>query len=131
MNTEIHHREEPLRANSAALQDALDSALVNLHRSMDAIRPALASLPLPVSPQVMAGMQSTENAWRAIEAEFAMLTGSQVGELLGSRATGRSSYASDKRKAGQLIGVRAATQWSTRASSSTRTPAGSGKPSPG
>ncbi|MCW2135148.1 hypothetical protein [Arthrobacter sp. VKM Ac-2550] len=106
MNTEIHHREDQLRADSAALQDVLDGALVNLHRSMEAIRPALASLPLPVSPEVVAGMQSTENAWRAIESEFGMLTGSQVGELLGSRASGRSSYASDKRKAGQLIGVR-------------------------
>ncbi|SDR07000.1 hypothetical protein SAMN04489742_3780 [Arthrobacter crystallopoietes] len=102
MNTEIHHREDQPGANSAAVQDSL----VNLHRSLDAIRPALASLPLPVSPEVMAGMQATENAWRAMEAEFGMLTGSQVGELLGSRASGRSSYPSGKRKAGKLIGVR-------------------------
>jgi hypothetical protein len=124
MNTEIRRRKgtggTPLAegtstagANSPlildagpALRETLDSALVNLHRSMEALRPALASLAQPINPEIVAGLQSTENAWRAIEAEFGMLTGNEVAELLGSKAQGRSSYAADKRKAGKLIGIR-------------------------
>jgi hypothetical protein len=50
--------------------------------------------------------KSTDNAWRSMEVEFGFLNGNHVAELLGSHARGRSSYAADKRRAGQLIGIK-------------------------
>ncbi|MFI5085006.1 MAG: hypothetical protein ACHP7K_03640 [Actinomycetales bacterium] len=86
--------------------EAYEAAVRNMHRSLAAVRPAVAALTVSVSPEMVLGVQSTENAWRDMEAEFGFLTGSQVAELLGSHARGRSSYAADKRKAGQLIGIK-------------------------
>lgn len=83
-----------------------EAAVRNMHRSLAALRPALAALTVPVSPEMAQGLQSTENAWRAMEAEFGFLNGNEVAQLLGSHARGRSSYATDKRKAGQLIGIK-------------------------
>lgn len=56
--------------------------------------------------EVVAGRQATEDAWSAMEAEFGLLTGAQVDELLGHQADGRSSYAAGEHGAGRLIGIR-------------------------
>lgn len=85
---------------------AYESAVRNLHRSLDALRPALATVPGKISPEAVQGLQATELAWRGIDSEFGLLTGSEVAKLLESRARGRNSYAADKRRAGQLIGIR-------------------------
>ncbi len=90
----------------SAAEAALEAAAVNMRRSIEALRPALASVPFPVSPSMVQGLQETENAWRSIEQQFGLLDGAEVGALLGSKARGRSSYAADKRKAGQLIGIK-------------------------
>lgn len=79
--------------------------LVNMHRSLDALRPALASVATPYSPELAQGLAATENAWRDMEAEFGLLTAQEVAERCGSRAKGRSSLAHDKRRAGQLFGI--------------------------
>lgn len=93
--------DEDLQA--VAAQYSLE--LVNMHRSIDALRPALASVATPYSPELAQGLAATENAWRDMEAEFGLLTAQQVAERCGSRAKGRSSLAHDKRRAGQLFGI--------------------------
>lgn len=79
--------------------------LVNMHRSLDALRPALASVATPYSPELAQGLAATENAWRDMEAEFGLLTAQEVALRCGSRTKGRSSFAYDKRRAGQLFGI--------------------------
>ncbi|NMR28101.1 hypothetical protein [Crystallibacter degradans] len=82
----------------------LVSAAVNMHRSMKALGAAAAAVETPVSPQVARSVQATENVWRAIEAEFGLLTSTQVSAAVGSSTPNRS-FASDQRKAGKLIAI--------------------------
>lgn len=81
------------------------AAAANMQRSLDTLRPALAALPIPVSAEMIQGVVATEDAWRAMEAEFGLLTGAEIAVLAGSKARVPNGYARDKRKAGKLIGV--------------------------
>lgn len=68
-------------------------------------------MPVPPMPRIqgrqpLRGVQGTENAWRAMDAEFGLLTGTEVADLMGSRARSRAGFASDRRKAGKLLGIR-------------------------
>lgn len=78
----------------------------NLRRSSSALAAVLQHVDggLEASPQMARGVQAAENAWREMEAEFGLFTGKEVADLMGSRSKNR--YATDKRRAGQLIGVR-------------------------
>lgn len=96
---------EVLVRRSQALAPALD-AVLNAQRSLDALRPALASLPAVVTPELAQGAMATENAWRAMEQEFGLLKAQDASRALGSRAKGRSTLAHDRRESGQLLGVR-------------------------
>lgn len=96
---------EVLVRRSQALAPALD-AVVNAQRSLDALRPALASLPSVVTPELAQGAMATENAWRSMEQEFGLLKAQDASRALGSRAKGRSTLAHDRRESGQLLGVR-------------------------
>lgn len=102
--------EEVVLPVSTALPERLsaeaEQAIANLHKSMAALGAAVSAVKVPVSPQMARVVQATENAWREIEAEFGMLTGAEVAELLGSRSSSPTGYATDKRRAGKLIGVR-------------------------
>lgn len=95
---------------STALPERLsaeaEQAVVNMHRSLAALGAAISAVKVPVSPQMARGVQATENAWREIEAEFGFLTGVEVAGILGSRSSNPTGYATDKRRAGKLIGVR-------------------------
>lgn len=96
---------EALARRSQTLAPALD-AVVNAQRSLDALRPALASLPTAVTPELAQGAMATENAWRSMEREFGLLRAQDASKTLGSRAKGRSTLAHDRRESGQLLGVR-------------------------
>lgn len=80
---------------------------VMMRRSAEALGPALAEPEVDTSPQLARSLQATENAWRAIEREFGLLTSREVSERLGSRSPNRS-YASDQHSRGRLIAVRRA-----------------------
>lgn len=68
------------------------------------LAPALEALPTRVSPQMARAAQATENAWRDIDAEFGMLTSTEVSGLLGYEPN--RTLASTMRKDGRLLGVR-------------------------
>lgn len=91
------------RAHAAA--PALE-AVVNAQRSLEALRPALASLPAAATPELAQGAVATENAWRRMDQEFGLLSAQEASRTLGSRAKGRSTLAHDRRESGQLLGVR-------------------------
>ncbi|WP_026819157.1 hypothetical protein [Arthrobacter castelli] len=90
----------------AARNDTLEAGLRTMHASLAALGPAIASVQVPVPPQMARGVQARENGWRRIEHEFRLLTAPQVADLLGSQSSNRNAYAADRRKKGQLLGVR-------------------------
>jgi hypothetical protein len=51
-------------------------------------------------------VQATENAWREIDLEFGLLTGAEIARVLGSRAKSGTGFATDRRHARQLLGIR-------------------------
>ncbi|MEV4900110.1 hypothetical protein AB0K08_02070 [Citricoccus sp. NPDC055426] len=63
----------------------------------------LATLPTQVTREAADRGQATENAWRDIDREFGLPSSAEVAHAVGK--SGRS-YASDRRKAGQLLAVR-------------------------
>lgn len=65
---------------------------------------AVGSLPTVVDPATARAVQATENVWRQLDAEFGLLSSSEVGQLLGAKRANRT-YAADLRKRGELLGV--------------------------
>jgi hypothetical protein len=94
--------EPALRAPEEAPN--LAEALENVQRSIRALGPAMASNPAPASPQLARSLQAAENVWRRIDSEFGMFSSVEVGAMLGARKPNRNA-ASEKRSAGQLIGI--------------------------
>ncbi|WP_434615995.1 hypothetical protein [Arthrobacter sp. A5] len=76
----------------------------NMARSVEALGPALAAVDVAVSPQLAAVMQETENTWREMEAEFGLLTSTEVSAAVGSKSPNRS-WASEQRSAGRLLAI--------------------------
>lgn len=97
-------------SNDAAVQDVLRNAVVtqvvhDLQESSHALGAAMASTSIPVSPQMARSLQSAENIWRRVEAEFGMLTSVEVAEILGSRKPGRTQAAA-LRADGKIAGIK-------------------------
>lgn len=90
---------------SASTAEGLAAALLNIHRSMTSLGPAMASVPTPTSAAVAGAIQSTENLWRSIAEEWGLLSSSEVARLLGAKTSNRG-YASDLRRAGRILGVK-------------------------
>lgn len=90
----------------ATRNDALVAGLRTMHASLAVLGPAITSVQAPVPPQMARGVQARENGWRRIEHEFGLLTAPEVADLLGSQSSNRNAYAADRRKKGQLLGVR-------------------------
>jgi len=55
-----------------------------------------------IDPAIARAVRATENAWRAVESEFGLLSSSEVDTLLGAR-NGNRAYAADLRKRGELL----------------------------
>ncbi|MDG3017212.1 hypothetical protein [Speluncibacter jeojiensis] len=91
---------------SVAFEDALAASVATTLRSARALGVALESVDLPATPSIARAVQAEENRWRSIEAEFGLLSSLEVGELLGSRSSNPRSAASDRHRAGKLLGVR-------------------------
>lgn len=89
-----------------APHDAMEQAVINMRRSREALGLAAEALEVPVSAQMARGVQATENAWRDIEAEFGLLTGVEVAAFFGSNAKSPTGFATDRRKAGKLLGIK-------------------------
>lgn len=58
--------------------------------------------PSVVDPAMARAVQATENAWRAVESEFGLLSSSEVDILLGARNADQA-YAAELRKRGELL----------------------------
>jgi hypothetical protein len=80
-------------------------AAVNMQRSVDALGPALSEIESPVSPQLARSLQATEVAWKDMDAEFGLLSSTEVSERVGSRSPNRS-YASEQRAKGNLLAIK-------------------------
>lgn len=63
-----------------------------------------AAIETSVSPEVVQSIQATENVWRAIEAEFGLLSSTEVSTAVGCSTPNRS-FAYYQRMAGRLIAV--------------------------
>lgn len=117
---------EPARSQMSALRDSLLASLVgqssgailrhrsvdgqvaaavNMERSVAVLGRALAEVETPVSPQLARSMQSTENVWRDMEAEFGLLSSLEVSRSAGSKSPNRS-YASEQRARGKLLAIK-------------------------
>ncbi len=92
--------------NHAPHDAAIEQAIVNSRRSIQVLGAAAAALDVPVSPQMARGVQATENAWREMEREFGLLSGTHIAAELGSRAKSGTGFATDRRHARQLLGIR-------------------------
>lgn len=82
---------------------ALESMQKQLHASIHALSVAAEAIQTDVSPQVARSVQATENAWRAMEREFGLLSGHEIAEQQGSKAG--TSLARDWRRKGKLLGI--------------------------
>lgn len=110
-------------ANDDDLKKALEevqadneaSAVVRLlyeqARAAKTLKRSLASITQVVSPEAAARAQVTENAWRAMDQEFRLLTAAEVAELVGSTSKNRKSYAADARRDGRILGVKRINQF--------------------
>jgi hypothetical protein len=85
---------------------ALEAAVLYTRRSIQALSTAAAALNVPVSPQMARGVQARENAWRDMDREFGLLSGAEIAAALGSRAKSGTGFATDRRNARQLLGIR-------------------------
>ncbi|WP_417233707.1 hypothetical protein [Arthrobacter sp.] len=70
------------------------------------MKTSLAQLDADYSPEQVSRAHTTESAWRSIDTEIGLLTATEVAQRCGSGSTGRSSYASDARRGGRLLGVK-------------------------
>lgn len=91
---------------SVAFEAALVESVATTLRSARALGVALESVEVPSTPSIARAAQAEENHWRAIDAEFGLLSSREVGVLLGSRSSNPRSAASDRHRAGKLLGVR-------------------------
>lgn len=73
-------------------------------RGLSSLSPAMAGAASPVSPQLARSAQATENAWRAIEEEFGLLTSTEAAQQMGYGSN--RTWASAQRRDGKLLGIR-------------------------
>lgn len=104
------HHDDLVRELESVQGDGQAAHLVRqLHhqaRTAAALRRSLSALTGDLSPEQAYRAQTTENAWRAIEREFGLLTAAEVAQVVGSTAKSAKSYASDARRAGRLLAVK-------------------------
>lgn len=108
--TALNGLSDLLDTAAGSMMDPAYKALIindyteNVLRGMRSLGTAMATNPLPASPQMARSLQAAENAWRSIESEFGLLTSTEVAERLGSRKPHRSTAAT-QRAAGNLVAV--------------------------
>lgn len=72
--------------------------------AVETLSSSLAALETTVPPGVARAAQATENVWRSIDAEFGLLSSSDVARLLGATGANRA-YASGLRSRGEIAGI--------------------------
>lgn len=88
---------------SRRLRSVLD--LVTYRDAVMRLEYDLANLPAAVPPAASRAAQATENAWRAMQDEFGLLTAVEVAAQAGASRSNRT-YASDQRRRGRLLGIK-------------------------
>lgn len=108
--TLVPREKELLREILALDREGLGvEALTRVRNQLQAARSLKSSfsmLDADYSPEQVSRAHATESAWRSIDREFGLLTAVEVAQRCGSESTGRSSYASDARRGGRLLGVK-------------------------
>ncbi|CAN5378960.1 hypothetical protein BH09ACT10_BH09ACT10_04480 [soil metagenome] len=92
------------RRSIPVAESDVDRVVASWVQSQNALGAAMRDLPT-TSPQAARSAQATENVWRAIDAEFGLLTGTDVGRLLGSTSASSRNLAASKHKFGVLLAV--------------------------
>ena len=81
--------------------------IVEAIRSTEALGDAVESIPTQASPQAARSVQATENLVRSVAAEFGLLSGTEVGERMGSSSkSSPRNLASTRHRAGELLAIR-------------------------
>lgn len=81
--------------------------IIEAIRSAEALGDAVESIPTHASPQAARSVQATENLVRSVAAEFGLLSGTEVGERLGSSSkSSPRNLASARHRAGELLAIR-------------------------
>ncbi|AEF41964.1 hypothetical protein [Hoyosella subflava] len=99
------------RHQNTGPEEILGRSVRNAMRSIRALGPAMHAIKEPTSPQLARAVQATENKWRAIDAEFELLTSRDVAAALGSRSSSPRGFTADQRKAGKLLAIRWGNQY--------------------
>lgn len=76
----------------------------NMQQSVEALGPAMADLPSPVSPQSARSAAVTARTWCELEAEFGLFTSREVSARLGSTPP-NGAHASYQRRRDKLTAV--------------------------
>lgn len=97
--------DEPGAARRSAVAARMAENLTVTQRSVAALGAAAAALDVLPEPALARATLGVEAAWRDVEREFSLLSAAEISRRAGSRAAAARSWASQKRLAGQLVGV--------------------------
>lgn len=88
------------------ITDAVVKDLAQTRRNVAALGRAIHAAHLTASPALAAATQAQQNLYDALAAEFGLLTSTEVGERLGSRAVAKRNVAGAARSEGRLLALR-------------------------
>jgi hypothetical protein len=91
--------------NDQSVAEQMARNLTLTVQSIVALGNAAAALRVLPGPATAQAVIQTEHAWREMEDEFGLLDATQVGRLAGSRAKVARSWASQKHRDRQLLGI--------------------------
>lgn len=80
--------------------------LEQTRRNVAALGTAIHAANLTASPNLARAVQAQQNIYDSVDAEFGLLTSSQAGDRIGSRAVARRNAATAARNEGRLVAVR-------------------------
>lgn len=93
----------------ATVDDLLRSDRL-IRSSAAAVGSALAAVPTYTEPALARAVQAEKNLYDRIDAEFGLLTASEIGRRLGSRSRAPRNLAASTRLAGRLVAVQRGNQ---------------------
>lgn len=100
---QIIHEVEDLDVNTAAELVRRIRGELTAARSL---RVSLSQLDSQATPAQAYRAQATENAWRAMDREFGLLSATEAAARTGGKSSAGRTYASDARRNGRLLGVK-------------------------
>src|SRR5699024_6195142 len=100
------NRMPPVGDAVMATTEELVRAERQIRKSAEALGKALDAVETYAEPAVARSVQATKNFYDRIDTEFGLLSGSEVGRLLGSQTPTPRNRALDTRRAGRIVAIR-------------------------